>query len=133
MPPLGMINRDPDAKWTKWDFKLVTGLELYDNLATGSGFPVYIDQSDRVRFELNSYVSKSKAVLDRAEENASKGTAKNHGKVFYVTPETIDGGPLPTLEEYLEEKARKDAQKAGNFRASDRTPFTNAGWTPPEG
>ena len=130
MPPLAVIFEDPEHKWNKWDFRLVKALEIYDNMTNGTGIPIYWDRADRVRFEVGSYVSKSKAALDRAEENAKKGKAKNYGKIFYAVPETVDGGPLPTLDEYLEEQATKRAERAGNIRVRNNVPFSNADWTP---
>lgn len=123
-----------DAEWTRWDYRLVKALELYDDMKAGTGIPIYWDRSDRVRFETKAFTSKSKAALDRAEESAQKGNAKNFGKVFYVVPETIDGGPLPTLQDWLEEEAEKRSRTTGNFRvaAAQRVPFSNEGWTPPE-
>lgn len=128
-PPIGVMFGDPDAKWTKWDLRLVMALEIHDNMMQG-GIPLYWDRSDRVRFEVESYVSKSKAVLDRAEAKAAEGKTKNYGKIFYVKPHTVDGGPLPTLEEFLEEQASKQRAQAGNIRIKDNTPFSNAGWKP---
>lgn len=125
------MNNDPDAKWTRWDYKLVKALELYDNMLAGGAYPVYIDRSDRVRFEVKSYTSKSKAVLDRAEEKAASSKTKNYGKIFYAVPETIDGGPLPTLEEFLDEQAEKRSREAGNFRVTGAdAKFSNANWKP---
>ena len=125
------MNNDPDAKWTRWDFKLVKALELYDDMMAGGAHPVYIDRSDRVRFEIKSYTSKSKAVLDRAEERAANSKSKNYGKILYTVPETIDGGPLPTLDEFLAEQAEKRSREAGNFRiATEDAKFSNANWKP---
>lgn len=130
-PPLAVIFENDDLKWTKWDFRLVKALEIYEDMKQGTGIPVYWDRSERVRFELGHYVSKSKAILDRAEDKAREGTAKNYGKVFYAIPQTVDDGPLPTLEEYLEEQARKREETAGNIRVKNNVPFSNADWTPP--
>lgn len=94
--------------------------------------PIYWDRSDRVRFTAKSFISKSKAVLDQAEEKARDGKAKNYGKVFYPEPVTIDGGPLPTLEEYLEQEKRKRDMAAGKVKLVDNDPFSNSGWTAPE-
>lgn len=124
------MSNDPEAKWTQWDYKLVKALEIYDNMMAGGSFPFYIDRSDRVRFEVKSLVSKSKAVLDRAEERASNSKSKNYGKILYAVPETIDGGPLPTLEEFLAEQEEKRSREAGNFRVSEKSPFSNADWKP---
>lgn len=121
-----MLFDDPSLEWSFWDYRLVKALVLYDNLMQGTGVPLYIDRSDRVRFETGHYISRSKAALDRAEEQASKGNSKNYGKVFYPIPVTLDGGPLPTLEEFLEEQALKKSMMAGNIRVGGQ--FTNEDW-----
>jgi len=128
-----VIFEAPEREWTRWDFRLIKALELYDDMKTGTGMPMYWDRSDRVRFELETYTSKSKAVLDRAEEKAAEGKSKNYGKVFYTVPKTMDGGPLPTLEEFLAEQAEKRSRMAGNFRTptgGPREAFSNADWKP---
>lgn len=131
-PPLAVIFNAPTMEWSSWDFKLVKALELYDEMKTGTGMPIYWDRSDRVRFEVGSYTSKSKAVLDRAEEKAGESKSKNYGKVFYATPKTMDGGMLPTLDEWLAEQEEKRARTAGNFRVpeAEAAPFSNANWKP---
>ena len=126
-PPLAVILDDPSRDWTFWDYRLVKALVLSQDMQSGTGVPLYLDRSDRVRFEVGSYVSRSKAALDRAEEKASKGKAKNYGKVFYPIPRTVDGGPMPTLEEFLQEQELKREMSAGNIRIGGQ--FSNA----PEG
>lgn len=108
------ILEDPKHEWGKWDFRLVKGLEIHDEMIVG-GVPIYWDRSDRVRFEVGTYTSKSKQALDRAEEKARKSKNSNHGKVYYPIPKTTDGGPLPTLEEWLAERAEKAAMSAGKI------------------
>ena len=128
-PPLAVILGEPDRDWTVWDLRLVTALVLHEEMTNGSGIPIYWDRSERVQFEVKSFTSKSKAALDRAEEKAAKGKNKNHGKVFYAVPRTTDGGPLPTLEEFLEQERIKREMSAGNFRVG-QDKFSNAGWKP---
>lgn len=112
-----------------WDSRLVMGLRIMEDMQSGTGVPLYIDRSDRVRFETGSFVSRSKAALDRAEEKAREGKSKNYGKIFYPIPVTVDGGPLPTLEEFLEEQALKREMMAGNIHVGDGK-FSNAEWKP---
>lgn len=124
------ILEDPShTEWTMWDFRLAKGFELREDMIAG-GVPIYWDRSDRVTFEVGTYVSKSRAALDRAEERASKSKSKNHGKVFYPIPKTIDDGPLPTLEEWLEEEREKKAKSVGNFRVAPGQ-FSNFDWQEP--
>lgn len=124
-----MIFDAPEREWTKWDFRLVKGLEIYDGMMQGN-IPIYWDRSDRVYFELGTYTSKSRALLDRAEEKARDSKSKNYGKILYAIPHAVGGGPLPTLEEYLEEQAEKKKLQVGNLRVKDNSPFSNAEWKP---
>jgi hypothetical protein len=125
------ILENPDHEWNRWDFRLTKAYELYKDLMQG-GVPIYWDRSDRVAFEAGSFISKSKAALDRAEEKASAGKKKNYGKVFYPIPKTIDGGPLPTLDDFLaEQRAKKEMAKEGAKFASGNPQFDNANWKPP--
>lgn len=103
-------------------------LVLYDGYMSGTGVPMYIDRSDRVRFDVGSYVSRSKAALDRAEEKAKNSKTKNYGKVFYPIPMTTDGGPLPSLEEFIEEQDTKAQMMAGKIRVGGQ--FSNDSWNP---
>lgn len=114
-----------------WDYRLVKALRTHEDLVTGTGVPIYWDRSDRVAFEAHSFVSKSKAALERAEEKASKGTTKNYGKTFYAVPKTTDGGPLPTLEEFVEEQRLRREMSAGKIKVTGDK-FSNAAWTPAE-
>lgn len=129
LPPLAVIFDDPDRKWTFWDTRLIKAMELHAELTAG-GIPVYWDKSERVRFEVKSTVSKYKAALDRAEEKAREGEAKNYGKSFYAVPITIDGGPLPSLEEYLEQERQKKLMMKTRSAKFDVDPFSNANWAP---
>lgn len=61
-------------------------------------------------FDVKTVVSKSKAAMGRWEKKMEKSTNKNPGLMGYPVPRTIDGGPLPTLEEWLEEEAAKKGE-----------------------
>jgi hypothetical protein len=135
-PPLMFIFEDPKHEWGKWDFRLAKAMEIREDMLQG-GVPIYWDRSERMTFDVGSYVSKSKAALDRAEEKASKGKAKNYGKVFYPIPIVTDGGALPTLEEWLEEqRAKKGAESnfdpnlGGGGLSAGGGEFSNAHWQP---
>jgi len=119
MPPLAFIFESPKHEWGMWDIRLAKAVEIYDNIMTG-GVPIYWDRSDRVTFTTGSFISKSKAALDRAEEKAREGKAKNYGKVFYPIAKSNDDNPiLPTMEEWMEEQAKKKNMSAGNFTVTD--------------
>ena len=127
-PPLALVLEEPGRDWTRWDFRLVKGLIIHDETITSSGVPIYWDRSERVDFEVGVAYSKSKAALDRAEEKEEKSKSKSYGKVFYPIPRTVDGGPMPTMEEWLEERA-KHKEAAARIKRKP-SPFGNEGWTP---
>lgn len=116
VPPTAIILRDPGIKeYGLWDLKLVAGLRIYDEMMRGS-VPVYWDESDRVAFDVGIGTSKSRAALDRKLEQEQNKKTKVYGQYFYPIPRVIDGGPLPTREEWLEERAAKQGKK-GDPRA----------------
>ena len=123
-----IFNDPTHQEWTRFDIILANAMRLRDDMLVG-GVPIYLDRSDRVAFEVGSYISKSKAVLDRAEEKARKSKTPTYGKVLYPIPRTIDGGPLPTMEEYLEQEARKKAMSAGKIRVGGEA-HDNSNWKP---
>lgn len=113
MPPLMFLFDDPShTEWNKWDIRLSKALVIQKGMLQG-GVPIYWDRSSRVRFDVKSYISKSKAAVDRAEEAESKKKTKVHGKVFYPVPVVIDGGALPTLEEFQEEQRQLRMRERG--------------------
>lgn len=66
-----------------------------------------MDESDRVTFDAIARVSKSRAAVERASEKEAKKKTKSHGLYYIVEPRVMDGGELPTREEWLEEQNRK--------------------------
>lgn len=106
VPPTAIILRDPGRKeYGVWDLKLVAALRLYDDMMRGS-VPIYWDESDRVAFDVHTGISKSKAAIERRQDQDEKKN-KVPGRYYYVKPRVIDGGLLPTRDEWIEEKVRK--------------------------
>lgn len=52
-------------------------------------------------------MSKSRAAVERAQEADGKKKSKSHGKYFIAEPRVIDGGEMPTREEWLKEQELK--------------------------
>lgn len=111
-PPSAVILSDPErTQWTETDYRLVKAYYLKQNMMSGS-FPVWIDRSDRISFEVKSFISKSEAALERRQEQDNKNNAvSSHGKRYYAVPQTMDGGPMPTMQEYLEAEAEKKGDR----------------------
>lgn len=120
---------EPSRDWTGWDFRLVKAYELYEDMVANGGVPIYWDRSERVYFEVGTATSKSRAAIERREEQDQKSKTRQYGKSYYPIAKTHDGGPLPTLEEWLEEVGEQAERNKRVKRAP--TPFSNEGWTPP--
>lgn len=58
-------------------------------------------------FDAKARVSKSRAAIERAQEADSKKKSKSHGRYFITEPRIMDGGEMPTREEWLKEQERK--------------------------
>ena len=113
MPPVAVLLDDPDHReYTAMDFKLMKAFHIREDMMVGN-VPIYWDQSDRVAFDVKTGISKSKAATERWERQQEKKnsgpnpTKPTPGLFAYPVPKTIDGGPLPTLQEWIEEKAAK--------------------------
>lgn len=108
VPPSAVLLRDPaHTEYDVWDLKMVAALQVYDELVSG-GVPVYWDQNDDVFFEVKRVVSRSRAAVDRAQEQDSKSKKNTAGVMYIPVPKTMGGRPLPTLEDWLAQKAEKD-------------------------
>ncbi len=106
-PPVAVVFNDPDHKeWTAWDFKLFKAHYILKDWYR-NGIPVWWDESDRVTFDAKARYSKSRAAIERASEADSKKKSKQYGKYFVVEPRVMDGGDMPTREEWLEEQENK--------------------------
>jgi hypothetical protein len=111
VPPTAIILRDPERKeYGVWDLKLVAAIRVYDDLMRGS-VPVYWDESDRVRWTVKTGLSKSARAIQAAQERDEKSKSKDtKGVYYYPVPQTIDGGPLPTIQEWMEERKSKEGR-----------------------
>lgn len=96
------------------DLKLIKAFHIREDMLVGN-VPIYWDQSDRVAFDIKTGISKSKAATERWERQQEKknknGTQSTPGLFAYPVPRTVDGGPMPTLEEWVAEKAAKQGKQ----------------------
>ena len=91
------------------------------------GWPIWVDNSDRVSFEVKKRVSKSGAAIEKAQWLAEKAQSKKKGDApppfgqrFYAVPKTVDGEPLPRRKEWLLEQQRlKDGVPPGGVADAD--------------
>jgi hypothetical protein len=111
-PPLAVILNDPTHKdWDEWDYKLFKAHYILQDWYR-DGIPVWWDESERVIFEAKARTSKSRAAIERAQEAASKNKTPSPGRYYVAEPRTIDGGPMPTREEWGEEQTMKSNKNA---------------------
>ncbi len=109
-PPVAVVFSDPDHKeWTAWDFKLFKAHYILKDWYR-NGIPVWWDESDRITFDAKPRVSKSRAAIERASEKESKKKSRTHGLYYIVEPRLMDGGEMPTRQEWLEEQEKKNAE-----------------------
>lgn len=115
-PPTAVIFSDPShKKWTMWDYRLIKAYHFVQDWYR-EGIPLWWDESDRVTFDVKARVSKSRAAVERAQEKESKKKTKSYGLYFVPEPRTMDGGELPTREEWFEEQKMKNGSEKINRR-----------------
>jgi hypothetical protein len=115
-PPVQFILGDPKWKrWSKWDIAIANAYHMLAHYEV-NGYPVWIDSSPRVSFETKERKSRSQEQLDiwqnkERKRLEKKGAKPKFGVSPYVVPRTLDGGPLPTKQEWVE------AQKTGLWKS----------------
>ncbi|AGY47151.1 hypothetical protein CN1A_42 [Clavibacter phage CN1A] len=75
---------------------------MYQSYTDGA-YPIWIDRSERVAWDVKSVRSGSRAAVER--KTSGKNFKAAPGVSFYAVPRSIDGGPLPTKRDYLEAQA----------------------------
>lgn len=58
-------------------------------------------------FDAKARISKSRAAIERAQEADGKKKSKSYGRYFIAEPRIMDGGDMPTREEWLKEQEAK--------------------------
>lgn len=100
-----MIFNDPaHTQYDYWDLMLIKAHHFAKDF-TVDGIPSWWDDNERVSFEVQRKISRSKAAVRRAE---MKDTGKNKpevpGRYYVPVPRAMDGGELPTFAEWVEDK-----------------------------
>lgn len=104
---MAVIFNDPShEKWNQWDYLIFKAHYVLEDWYR-DGIPLWWDESDRVTFDAKARVSKSRAAIERAQEADGKKKSKSYGRYFVAEPRVMDGGEMPTRDEWLEEQERK--------------------------
>lgn len=94
-----------------WDYRLLKAHFLLEDWYR-DGIPLWWDESDRVTFDAVARVSKSRAAIERAQDAANgKGKKPVPGRYFIAEPRVIDGGELPTRDEWIQEQMAKRGER----------------------
>ena len=118
-PPIAVILSDPSHdKWNMWDYRLFKAHYILQDWYR-DGIPIWWDESDRVTFDAKARVSKSRAAIERAQESGSKNKKSTPGRYFIAEPRVMDGGELPTRDEWIEEQKVKSGVKPVNIFSDD--------------
>jgi hypothetical protein len=112
LPPKQVIFNNPAHKeYDFWDLRLLKAYYLTEDF-TRDGIPLWWDESDDVFFEVEKRVSRSKAAVQRAEKGETgKDREPPLGRYYVPVPKTRGGAPLPSLDDWQEELARKKGKK----------------------
>ena len=103
-----LLNKPEQTQWTSLDYKLIKAYHLRQ---TYGDIPPWIDRSERVSFDVKSFVSKSAAAVEKKQDaDSNKKNTKFFGKRYYAVPRTVDDGPMPTMEEFFEEQKRLNSR-----------------------
>jgi hypothetical protein len=89
-----------------WDYRLIKAHYILEDWYR-DGVPLWWDESERVTFDAKARVSKSRAAIERAQEADGKKKNKTHGRYFIAEPRVMDGGEMPTRDEWLDEQNQK--------------------------
>lgn len=110
MPPKQVIFNDPKhTTYDYWDLKLLKALAFADDFIR-DGVPVWWDESDDVFFEVEKRISRSRAAVQRSEEQESgKDKTPPKGRYYVPVPKTRGGAPLPTFAQWAEQQDKKKA------------------------
>lgn len=115
-PPTAVIFSDPShKKWTTWDYRLLKAYHMLQDWYR-DGIPVWWDESDRITFDAKARFSKSKAAIERAQEADSKKKAKSYGKYYVAEPRVMDGGEMPTRDEWIDQEYVKRGNQKIDLR-----------------
>jgi hypothetical protein len=102
-----------------WDYRLFKAHYILQDWYR-DGIPIWWDESERVTFDAKARLSKSRAAIERAQEAASgKGKKSVPGRYFVAEARVMDGGEMPTREEWIEEQKVKAGAKPVSKFASD--------------
>lgn len=103
-PPLELLLDQPDRKRSKLDGILIKALAL-EKAYELEGYPIWVEESDRVSFRSKHRDVRSVAVVEKAQEAESRKKHPTPGRRFYAEAVLLPGATWPTRQEWIESRA----------------------------
>lgn len=105
--PLQLLYDDLEKKPTQWDSKLIKALYMMESFEV-EGHPIWIEESDRIRFEAKRKKIRSLAAVEAAQETHSKKDHPEKGIRFVAVAKlTSTDAKWPTRAEWIEKQSKK--------------------------
>jgi hypothetical protein len=116
LPPLALLKSDPEQKRSTWDMRLISAMFIIESYDM-DGYPVWIQESRNVVFQVQRKIIPSLAAMDLAEKAASKKTEQIPGERMFAVPRTRDGKRMPRREDWL--AARRGESHTAEFAGQE--------------
>lgn len=99
-----------ESMWTDWDYALAEAIQFIDDYTTQEGHLVWEAESERVTFNAKKKINKARAAIDRRTKGSKdKPYTASDGEYWVTEPMLMRGEDWPTLTEWFDEEARKNA------------------------
>lgn len=108
-PPLELLLDRPNRPRSKWDGKLIKALYMNEAFDI-DGHPIWVEESKDIDFQLGRRVFRSKAIVQKAEEDHRKKKNPERGVQFYAKPVLKPGKKWPTRAGWLKKQDGPDVE-----------------------
>lgn len=99
-----------DVVWTDWDYSLAESAQFISDYTTQEGHLIWEAESERITFNAKKKINKARAAIDRRTKGTEKNPYKASDGEYWVTePVIMRGDDWPTVSEWFDEQARKNA------------------------
>lgn len=99
-----------DVVWTDWDYVLAECVQFIADYTTQEGHLIWEAESERVTFNAKKKINKARAAIDRRTKGSKdKPYTPVDGEYWVTEPVLMRGEEWPTITEWFDEQARKNA------------------------
>lgn len=118
-PPLELLMDEPNRERTRLDGTLIKAYYLQKAYEV-DGYPIWVEESDKVTFVAKSRVIRSLAAVEAEQEAESKKKHPRPGKRFHAEAQLRPGASWPTRAEWMDRRAH-GAEYTEDSTLVDRT------------